>query len=137
MEAKKPVLVVDDERASLELICQVLDKLKFPILCADKPAQAFDLFDDGGPFLVLTDLSLGNHVDGVTMADRMHLKDPLCIFIAISGYLDMWGIGYLLGSVFTDIIQKPFSIKLIEQVVTYAWDKHQRWGALVNARTVS
>ena len=124
---KKPVLVVDDERAALDIVCQAIGNDGFPLLCAAKPAEAVKLFEASSPFLVLTDLSLGNHVDGVTMADRMHMKDPLCIFIAISGYLDVWGVGYLLGSVFTDILRKPCSLDIIQKVLNYAWEKRQRW----------
>jgi len=128
----KNILIVDDEKGSLDIICQIVEENGFTIHCASGAKEAMEIFESVNPFLVLTDLRLQNHIDGATMADRMHRKQPLCIFVAISGYLDAFEIGYLLSAVFTDILSKPFNTTELKKIVNYAWEKRQRWEAILN-----
>ena len=120
------IMVVDDDIEVLAITALILERDKsFRVVTAAKAMKALDVFMNEKPFLVLTDLRLQNHIDGSTMADRMHRQDPLCIFIAMSGALDAFEIGYLLGSVFTDILPKPCSAELILEVAHYAKSKRE------------
>ena len=52
------------------------------------------------------------------------------IEIVISILLFRWvyfDIGYLLGAVFTDVMQKPVDLDGLLRIVRYAWEKRQRW----------
>ncbi len=122
----RKILCVDDEQSVLDVVCQVVANDYEP-LCARTVKDATELFLSEKPFLVITDLRLHNHVDGATMASRLHSADPACVFVAISGYLDVFEIGYLLGSVFTDLIQKPFKADVLSKIINYAYEKRQRW----------
>jgi DNA-binding NtrC family response regulator len=123
----KRVLIVDDERTVLEVLSRALVTDGWEILNSQNPMKAIDVFNDFHPNLVITDLALDNHIDGATMADRMHRKDPMCVFLAVSGHLGAFNLGYLLGAVFTDVFQKPISLKEIQKAAEYAWEKRQRW----------
>ena len=128
------IMVVDDDIEVLAITALILERDKsFRVVTAAKAMKALDVFMNEKPFLVLTDLRLQNHIDGSTMADRMHRQDPLCIFIAMSGALDAFEIGYLLGSVFTDILPKPCSAELILEVAHYAKSKRERWDKLLGS----
>ena len=127
------ILVVDDDIEVLAITALILERDKFKVVTAARAMKALDVFMNEKPFLVLTDLRLQNHIDGSTMADRMHRQYPLCIFIAMSGALDAFEIGYLLGSVFTDILPKPCSAELILEVAHYAKSKRQRWDKLLGS----
>jgi len=129
----KNILIVDDEKGSLDVICQCVEREGYTVHCASKVVDALEIFDAVNPFLVVTDLKLQNHIDGATMADRMHRKQPLCIFVAISGLIDAFEIGYLLGAVFTDVLQKPFEHAVLKTIVNYAWEKRQRWETILTA----
>ena len=132
----KNILIVDDEQGSLEVMCRVVEHAGYTIHCASTASEAFELFDAIDPFLVIADLRLkDNHVDGATVADRLHRKSPLCIFICVSGYIDpdAFELGYLLGAVFTDVLTKPFSPEDLIRIVDYAWEKRQRWETILTA----
>lgn len=130
---KKRILCVDDEFGVQEILTKLITSWGYEIQCASGMDSAIELFEAMRPFLVITDLRLQNHVDGVTLADRLHRTfDPLCIFIAISGWVSSFDLGYLVGSaVFTDVLQKPVDPKVLEKVIAYAWDKRQRWERLL------
>lgn len=128
---KNKILIVDDEQSVLDFICKVVEKEGFEIACATNAQDAMAMFASVRPFLVITDLCLENQVGGALMASAMHRSDPMCIFIAISGRLDLFKIGYLLGSVFTDVIAKPISLDTLNKVIHYAHDKRARWDTLL------
>jgi len=123
----KRILCVDDEPGVREILTKAVATWGYEIQCARNVAEATEMFEALNPFLVITDLRLTNHVDGVTLADRLHRKDPLCIFVALSGWVDSFDLGYLLGAVFTDVLSKPIDLDTLERVVTYAWEKRLRW----------
>jgi len=122
----KNILIVDDDKNSLDIMCTSIERAGYTIHCASGVKDALELFEVMQPFMVLTDLRL-DHVDGATMADRMHRMQPLCIFVAVSGFIDAFELGYLLGAVFTDVLQKPFDVKELIKIVNYAWEKRCRW----------
>lgn len=124
----KNILIIDDEQGSLDVMCKVVEDDGFEIHCATSVEEAIEMFNAAEPFLVLTDLWLrAAGIDGATLADRLHRKDPFCIFVAVSGYVSAFDLGYLLGAVFTDVLQKPFELEDLVKVVRYAWEKRQRW----------
>ena len=123
----KNILIVDDQKDQLDVICHIIEDDGFTVQCAETSEEAVGLFEAVPPFMVLTDLRLGDQIDGASLAGRMHQADPMCIFCAISGYLDAFDIGYLLGAVFTDVMQKPVDLDGLLRIVRYAWEKRQRW----------
>jgi DNA-binding NtrC family response regulator len=131
VKAKRVIMAIDDETKWLEVLCMALNKWDYTAVCVPTAKEALELFPSVRPFLVLTDLQLTNHIDGATMASKMHLQDPMCIFIAISGLVSTWDLGFLLGSVFTDVLNKPVSFDTLKHVVDYAWEKRQRWEQLI------
>jgi len=130
MENNK-ILIVDDEQPILDVICKVVENAGFETCCAMNVADAAAMFAVERPFLVITDLCLENHVVGAIMASAMHRSDPTCIFIAISGNLDPFKIGYLLGSVFTDVVEKPINLESHNKPTHHADDKRARWDKLL------
>jgi len=131
VKAKRTILAVDDETPWLDVLCRTLNKWNYTAVCFPTAREALDVFPSIRPFLVLTDLRLTNHIDGATMAAKMHMQDPMCIFIAISGLVSTWDLGFLLGSVFTDVLNKPIDFNVLKQVTNYAWEKRQRWEQLI------
>ena len=120
------ILLIDDEISVLELLSMRLKEAGYDVYTESSAKTGLQLFKECGPFLLLTDLNLLG-VDGATLAGQIHVIDPMCICIAITGFLDSFSLGYLLGSVFTDVLIKPVSDELLLSVVAYAQDKYQRW----------
>ena len=126
----KRILCVDDEAVLRALLIRRCTEWGYDIECASGADEAIEMFDGMQPFLVITDLKLDNHIDGVTLADRLHRRDPMCIFIALSEFVNSFDLGYLLGAVFTDVLQKPVETEVLKTVIDYAWDKRMRWEVL-------
>ena len=125
--ANNKILVVDDDRDTLDVIKIMLESRGWTVFTAEGAEQAFKLFDKERPFLLMADLRLHDIVDGATLAGKCKFLDPFLICIAITGYLTAFDVGYLLGSIFTDILPKPIARDLLFQVVDYAADKAERW----------
>jgi len=121
------ILCVDDEAAVRDVIIEMLSLYDYEVQCVPNAQAAFDIFEKFNPFLVLTDLTLRNHVDGATMADRLHRLSPLTTFVAVSGYVDAFDMGYLIGAVFCDVLKKPFEMADLLDIVEHAYQRRQRW----------
>ena len=123
----KRVLVVDDEESILDLVRRILEPEGYEVHTASKVEEAFELCKKIEPFLVLCDMRLENHVDGATLAGMIQRHNPYIVRICITGALEAFQKGYLIGSPFTDILMKPLDIKLLRRIARYANDKYERW----------
>jgi two-component system, NtrC family, nitrogen regulation response regulator NtrX len=127
MKENKTILIVDDAKEICEILTEVFSHDGYTVFSALNVQEAIAIFKKEKPFLVITDIRLRNHVDGATMAGQMHMVDPFCIFVAMSGVMDIFQIGYMLGSIFTDFIQKPVELEIVQDIVKCAHVKRQRW----------
>lgn len=128
----KQILCVDDEKPLRDLIVRSVSSWGYNIQCAANVAEAQEMFEALRPFLTITDLRLDNHIDGVTLADRLHREEPMAIFVALSGWVSSFDLGYLLGSVFADVLPKPIDCDDLKSVIDHAWEKRQRWERLLD-----
>ena len=128
----KRVMCVDDEEVIRSLIVSMMEKLGYQCECVSNADDAIKLFPEFDPFLVFVDLVLDGEMNGAKIADKMHRINPVSVFVALSGKLNLFKIGFLLGSVFTDVLQKPVSYNTLKTVTNYAWEKRQRWEQLLN-----
>jgi PAS domain S-box-containing protein len=80
------ILVVDDERANLDIISQTLTAFGYEVRTAEDGAQAIDLFvrHRSRIALVLTDMDMPI-IDGATLIGALRRIDPDVRIIAISG----------------------------------------------------
>jgi len=80
------ILVVDDERAILDIISQTLTAFGYEVFTAEDGAQAIDLFvrHRSRIALVLTDMAMPI-IDGATLIGALRRIDPDVRIIAISG----------------------------------------------------
>ncbi len=80
------ILVVDDERAILDITSQTLTAFGYEVLTAEDGAQALDLFvrHESGIALVLTDMGMPV-IDGATLIAALRRVAPDVRIIAVSG----------------------------------------------------
>ena len=129
--ANNKILVVDDDEIVLKTVQGILEHYSWNVLTAERSAKALSICMDENPFLLITDLRLHDIMDGATLAGRCKRYDPFVICIAMTGYLNAFDFGFLLASIFTDILTKPIDADLLVQVVEYAADKYSRWQKLL------
>ena len=64
----KNILIVDDQKDQLDVICHIIEDDGFTVQCAETSEEAVGLFEAVPPFMVLTDLRLGDQIDGASLA---------------------------------------------------------------------
>ncbi len=68
------VVVVDDEPAIVDLVCEILDDVAIPVLGCQRAEQAYALIRQVQPELVLLDIQMPV-LDGVAVYHQLH-RDP-------------------------------------------------------------
>ena len=127
----KRVLCIDDEKLVHMIVKGVSDKAGYQTQCVATADAALDIFQEFDPFICLVDLQLSGTLNGAKLADKLHRLNPLCVFVAVSGHIDIFRVGFLLGSIFTDVLQKPVRNDIMREVIDYAYRKRQRWEQLL------
>ena len=108
----KPILLVDDEPALLELLKKYLERLGYVVDACVSAEDALAKFEEDPAryALVLTDLTLPG-VSGEQMLDRMRAKRPSLRAIVASGY------PYVPRSKKIVFLQKPFMPKMLAEAI--------------------
>ncbi len=108
----KPLLLVDDEPALLELLKKYLERLGYQVdayLTAEEALAQFDA-NPARYALVLTDLTLPG-LGGEEMVDRMRASRPTLRAIISSGY------PYVPRSKKILFLQKPYMPKMLAEMI--------------------
>jgi DNA-binding NtrC family response regulator len=108
----KPILLVDDEPALLDLLQKYLERLGYQVEACLSAEDALVRFEsDPARFaLVMTDLTLDG-MNGEDMLERMRAKHPSLKAILASGY------PHVPRSKKTTFLQKPFLPKALAEVI--------------------
>src|SRR5688500_3854251 len=106
------VLIVEDEKALREVLCQFLNE-KHTVIEADNGADAFMLFEKFTPEIVLTDLSIAG-INGYTLIGRLRSVSSGIKIVAISASLNALDEQIMVMRSGADLfLPKPFSIDLL------------------------
>lgn len=129
--SKRRLLVVDDEESILDIIRDIFEDIdSIEILTATNPINALHIFKTQHPQVVLMDLNLGATMDGVTVAQKMRMENPLTIIFAISGVLSMFEASYLRGAGIDSVMAKPVDSDRLRRAVLAAFEVREEWEKL-------
>lgn len=105
--SKQTILVVDDEKGIVEVVCDYLVNAGFQVLEAFTGRQALALFDQQAPDLVVLDLMLPD-ISGEEVCRTIRRKSrvPILMLTAKVAEIDLLA-GFQLGA--DDYVTKPFS----------------------------
>lgn len=108
----KPLLLVDDEAALLELLTKYLERLGYKAEACFSAEEAITQFeaDPDRYALVLTDLTLPG-MSGEQMLEKMHARRPALPAIISSGY------PYVPRSKKIVFLQKPYVPKMLAELI--------------------
>lgn len=111
------VLVVDDDRSVLDVMCQAVAVGGHEVLRAASGHEAVQIGLAHAPDVVVADLNLGDaHFDGVTVFQHLRDVQPHLIGIAISGHVDAYASRWQTAG-FANLMSKPFRPKAIQALV--------------------
>ena len=106
------VLVVEDEEIVRKLVCDVLSKQGYQILCASRGSEALRMAAEhvGPVHLMITDVVMPE-MSGYELARRLAESRPETQVLYVSGYADV----QMDGAVETEIeiLQKPFTPQIL------------------------
>jgi CheY-like chemotaxis protein len=113
------VLVVDDEPALRRLMAGVVRMSGYPVLTAAHALEALDLCagEAGPPDLLITDVMMPPHCDGIELARLLRQGNPLLKVIYVSAYAGDPRIAMACGDPQGEFLPKPLSPLVLAQRV--------------------
>ncbi|MFP5211930.1 MAG: response regulator [Acidobacteriota bacterium] len=116
------ILVIDDERPTLDMMSLTLDAYGYDVLTAENGREGLDVFERERPSLVLTDIKMPG-MDGIEVLKRIKAIAPNTEVIVITGHGDMDLAIKALNLDATDFINKPVQRQALENALKRARDR--------------
>jgi anti-anti-sigma factor len=116
---KRQILVVDDEKPTLDMLEMLLKAYGYEVLLAENGREALELFEREKPPIVLTDIKMPI-MDGMEVLGRIKELNQLTEVIVITGHGDMDLAITALNLDATDFINKPVQRKALDQALKRA-----------------
>jgi PAS domain S-box-containing protein len=118
------VLIVDDERPTLDALTSMTKKLRYEAIPVAKALEALSAYDTWHPDVVLMDRGMPK-MDGVACAKKIIEKDPEAKIIMVSGYEDTGpnGISTDVRKLIKGYIIKPCNAAELSQVISRALER--------------
>jgi CheY-like chemotaxis protein len=117
-EKDQIILVVDDEDALRDVVCEMLEALGYRTLQANCADDAMRVLDEISPDLVLTDIMMPN-ADGFTLIRRMRSNNALAsipiIVLSARATFESRDSATRMGA--SAFVPKPFTSLELEEVV--------------------
>ena len=118
----RTILIVDDEPDIREVLGISLMDMGYRILEAENATQAFDVFAQEGPQIVVTDIKMPGG-DGIELLRKIKHENPETEVIMITGHGDMNLAIRSLKYDATDFITKPINVDALEIALNRALEK--------------
>lgn len=116
------LLLVEDEEKVQQAGREILESLGYRVLAAANGAEALEVYRaEGGVDLVVTDLVMPE-MGGKELMQELRRENPRQKGLAITGYPLTEGVEELKREGIVDIVQKPFDVDTLAQVVRRALD---------------
>ncbi|QGF91775.1 response regulator [Pseudomonas sp. CFSAN084952] len=82
------IIVVEDEALILEMYVEILEMSGYQVRPFLNGDQAWEYIENSGldPRLLITDLQMPGHIDGLGLIQRVRKRSPCTPIIAVSGY---------------------------------------------------
>jgi two-component system, cell cycle response regulator CpdR len=109
------ILVVEDDRAGRNLICEVLRDEGYQVFEASNGAEALDLVYAQRFDLVITDFVMPK-LNGLKFVEQLHRLQPRLPIIVITGYLSITSRKRMLKNV-AEVLTKPFGLGVLLSTV--------------------
>lgn len=119
---KHKILVIDDEKPTLDMFLLILEAYGYEVLLAENGAQGLALFETESPAIVFTDIKMPG-MDGFEVLDRIKGRAPDTEVIVITGHGDMDLAVEALNHEATDFINKPIHRSALDTALRRAEER--------------
>jgi two-component system cell cycle response regulator DivK len=113
---KRRILVVEDNLANRELLCDWLEAEDFQVLAAENLEQSYAAFAIEPPHAVLLDVQLGSE-DGLSLAKWIRRESKLCHIpvIAVTAHAMVTDQERVMEAGCSACVSKPINFKLLAE----------------------
>ncbi len=118
----KPVLVVDDEAVTREMVAAMLGELGLESRTAENGSEGLKLFQQFTPDIVITDIRMPK-MDGLELLSKIKAANRNTEVLVITGFGEMESAVRALQMDASDFIQKPFNYEAFTVAVKRAQEK--------------
>ncbi len=116
-ECGRAVLVVDDEDAIRNLVCEILKSQGYRVLSASNAEEALRLADASTPIdLLLTDVTLPG-INGIDLSQRLTDSRPGLKTLVMSGWMDIVNDEMNAKNLQIAVVHKPFTVGALMDAV--------------------
>jgi CheY-like chemotaxis protein len=112
------VLAVDDDPELAEMVRFALKAARAHVTIATSGEAALEALGEDRFDVVVSDLSLGEGIDGWKLADQVRLRAPATRFVLVTGWANGLGIEDARRAGVDAILPKPFAFADLRRVVT-------------------
>jgi DNA-binding NtrC family response regulator len=120
MELK--VLVVDDEKVTLELLEHILCGAGCQVETAEKGSEALERIQGNDYDLIISDIRMPG-IGGIEVLKYAKAKNPECLVVLCTGYATMENAIEAIKAGAYDYITKPFTVDEVLVVLRNAWER--------------
>ena len=120
----KRILVIDDDKASCELLSEILTSQGWLVETADSPHKALDLSERGNFDLVISDINLESDLSGLDLLRQLRDKSPV---ILVTGFGSLEAAVEANREGAWDFISKPFKVNEIVATAKRALEKNKQF----------
>lgn len=124
--SEKRILVVDDEKAIINLLKQAFLRSGFEVVPAESAEEALEVLEHEDVFVMFLDLNLPG-MSGIELCKRIKKERPMAIVFAVTGYASLFELVDCREAGFEDYFKKPVDIKILVKVANDAFEKIERW----------
>jgi putative nucleotidyltransferase with HDIG domain len=113
VEKHETILVVDDEESIRAVVGEYFRRRGYQVVTAGDGAAALDILDRGGVDCCFTDINMPG-MNGLDLAERIHLADNTLPVIVMTGYPSLDASIHTLRNGVVDFLVKPVNLKQME-----------------------
>jgi CheY-like chemotaxis protein len=112
------VLIVDDERASLDSLTHLIQRLGYEVISEDSPIKALKTYSKWRPDVVIMDRNMPQ-MDGIACVKEIVKVDPRARIVILSGYEESGadGIDESVQGLIKGYLMKPCGVKALSQTL--------------------
>jgi CheY-like chemotaxis protein len=122
----KKILVVDDEKAILNLLSQVFTKAGYLVRTAESAGDALEILDNETISVIFSDLNMPE-MNGIEFCRAVKKDMPMSIVYAVTGYASLFELAECREAGFEDYFKKPVNIAVLLKKAESAFEKLDRW----------
>ncbi len=126
---EKKILVVDDEKAIINLLEQAFARKGYVVRSAMDAETALEILENETIYVMFFDLNLPG-MNGIELCREIKKRKPVSVIYAITGYASLFELADCRDAGFEDYFKKPVNLSTLMDRAASAFEKIERWKSI-------